>query len=816
MNEQWNTVDGSPNPLLLPVKQDAWLVDHHPDKHIQPASYKSHARVRIGGDQGWDSDKWVLWIGVGDFIWPMGKYDIKHWKKGGFTFSRADGSANQYRGTSFSLARKSGHRPLEVIEEALNTADRFIMFAVSPDGKIRTRVWNCQNDHWINDKPGGKKPTKLRRSRVPAEGQTDAPKPEFQFTPPVVKQRGAHWAQGSGRAPQMFMAPTLKRLTKQWVDENFDDIIYGMGFNGFHVPLEWGQPTQALLYLLRKCEEAGAWVHLWMYGDQQHGTAPESLDDDRAHQRAVISVIKQFNNWSMGPGFDLQEWVDEGEVRRWINTCEGVGGRMYGARKRANHDETPPGPGDEPFPGDYAGWEWHIIPKDTWPEQMWAAIAQSGKRVMWEERGRLRTQGRAKDFTSQSQLVRAIEQAVEANVANIWGIGNECGDWGSEPFDRKHWGRLNNAMGGPIGRGTQPPPPPPNGGVPELKDVKVMHPGTKSVLTWPVVPANDNEPTECHEWVVDGDKVTMKWRRLNEKYFPFHAVERDGEIEPEYLGNLWLILVHDHGPNQWYGAVPTEQMRWERERNETAYSIEGHIMDDATPRPREGDLVGTFCAGPSRHFPDKPQYRYRGRVEWFIWTTNGRLKRYVPPVEPKKPAAPSHMVATPLSPTLVEIQWRDNSDNETGFVMEMRHPGGSWVVIGRPSANTTAFNVLADPDTTYEFRVKATGVNGDSDFSSSVAVTTPKEGEPPPTGECCEIACGAGLQLQALEDKFNKEVAAPALAAVDGFSWPLKWSDILQIPAAAQKIYALIPVAEEIFRQFREVKKDLLDTCKEE
>ncbi len=38
--------------------------------------------------------------------------------------------------------------------------------------------------------------------------------------------------------------------------------------------------------------------------------------------------------------------------------------------------------------------------------------------------------------------------------------------------------------------------------------------------------------------------------------------------------------------------------------------------------------------------------------------------------DPNPPAEPSGLVARPLSDTSIELTWEDNSDNETGFVIE--------------------------------------------------------------------------------------------------------------------------------------------------
>ncbi len=73
------------------------------------------------------------------------------------------------------------------------------------------------------------------------------------------------------------------------------------------------------------------------------------------------------------------------------------------------------------------------------------------------------------------------------------------------------------------------------------------------------------------------------------------------------------------------------------------------------------------------------------------------------------PNAPSDLVATAISSTEIELQWRDNSNAETAFAVFQQGPGDSRLrVIGTVPANTTS-TVVEElvPDTTYRFAVEA-------------------------------------------------------------------------------------------------------------
>jgi hypothetical protein len=92
-----------------------------------------------------------------------------------------------------------------------------------------------------------------------------------------------------------------------------------------------------------------------------------------------------------------------------------------------------------------------------------------------------------------------------------------------------------------------------------------------------------------------------------------------------------------------------------------------------------------------------------------------------------KPLAPSNLKVANAWQTKVDLNWRDNSTNETGFRVEMRTPTTSWKNAGAAAANATSFRVTGLlPGTKYYFRVYAQGSGNKSAFSNEVSVTTPK------------------------------------------------------------------------------------------
>ena len=90
-----------------------------------------------------------------------------------------------------------------------------------------------------------------------------------------------------------------------------------------------------------------------------------------------------------------------------------------------------------------------------------------------------------------------------------------------------------------------------------------------------------------------------------------------------------------------------------------------------------------------------------------------------------RPAVPSGLTATVVSPTSVRLDWTDNSNNETGFRLQISSNGGSsW-----SNATTTSANVTTYTDTglttnhAYLYRVRAQGSAGNSSYSNTASVT---------------------------------------------------------------------------------------------
>jgi len=99
-----------------------------------------------------------------------------------------------------------------------------------------------------------------------------------------------------------------------------------------------------------------------------------------------------------------------------------------------------------------------------------------------------------------------------------------------------------------------------------------------------------------------------------------------------------------------------------------------------------------------------------------------------PPVV-RPPAAPSLLRTTAVTRTSVALAWRDNSNNEDGFLIQRTtlSPFGQPPRTFTVGANVTTFtDTTVAPNGLYYYRVRAFNASGNSAFSNLVVVRTPR------------------------------------------------------------------------------------------
>jgi len=93
------------------------------------------------------------------------------------------------------------------------------------------------------------------------------------------------------------------------------------------------------------------------------------------------------------------------------------------------------------------------------------------------------------------------------------------------------------------------------------------------------------------------------------------------------------------------------------------------------------------------------------------------------------PATPTHLAASPVGGTGVDLTWTDNSGVEDGFTLWRAGGGADWSVVATLRANTTAYHDAGlTTDNTYWYAVYAMkdgGSSGSSEAAQVVLATTP-------------------------------------------------------------------------------------------
>ncbi len=94
------------------------------------------------------------------------------------------------------------------------------------------------------------------------------------------------------------------------------------------------------------------------------------------------------------------------------------------------------------------------------------------------------------------------------------------------------------------------------------------------------------------------------------------------------------------------------------------------------------------------------------------------------------PAPPTALNATPSAASEISLNWTDQANNETGYVVERSTTsGGGFAQIATLGANATSFtDGRLSSNTTYYYRVKATNPQGSSTYSNQANATTQTSG----------------------------------------------------------------------------------------
>ena len=125
----------------------------------------------------------------------------------------------------------------------------------------------------------------------------------------------------------------------------------------------------------------------------------------------------------------------------------------------------------------------------------------------------------------------------------------------------------------------------------------------------------------------------------------------------------------------------------------------------------------------------------------------GYISTVIPPNPVPNP--PSQLITTPNSTSLVTLQWKDNSNNENGFLIRRRSEADErWSIIGKVGQNTTVFQSnVPRRGLTYYYTIAAFNFTGESETSNEAVGRTPESGPAPPSSLSATVLTDAEVEL---------------------------------------------------------------------
>jgi hypothetical protein len=295
-----------------------------------------------------------------------------------------------------------------------------------------------------------------------------------------VGASGNKWIRQKGRVgrskafvPQyvMYHHPAGFAGKPEQIDSDIQTFMGEHGFNGFHVPIycrwfdiehdrsndivsEDPNPDihifEALEMLITKVHSAGGVVHFWAWGDESRKQTPIKWGIngkvDQRLQRYIAARLGPIPGWTMGYGFDLDEWVNESQLKAWRDTMHEymawphmLGGRHGDPNQGLDHSTAV----SWNRLLDYSSYEHHRPSPEVYSASLEAV---PGKPVFSEDRFRIRQsdQYRFKDYTEVETRRGLWHSTMAGGVANIWGkldgdLSINMGFGASYPYENPHW-----------------------------------------------------------------------------------------------------------------------------------------------------------------------------------------------------------------------------------------------------------------------------------------------------------------------------------------------------------------------------------------
>ncbi|TVR50431.1 MAG: hypothetical protein EA425_09905, partial [Puniceicoccaceae bacterium] len=140
------------------------------------------------------------------------------------------------------------------------------------------------------------------------------------------------------------------------------------------------------------------------------------------------------------------------------------------------------------------------------------------------------------------------------------------------------------------------------------------------------------------------------------------------------------------------------------------------------------------------------------------------------PAAPQPPAAPSGLVALPLSTSEIHLDWLDNATDADGFTVQRDGGAGFDTIATVTSPQTDYTDDGLPPDTGFNYRVRAFNAVGDSAWSNTASAATFAEEEEWTAQDIGSVGVAGSSSYDPMTDSFTVSGSgADIWGTADGF-----------------------------------------------